>query len=108
MAYRFCLPWLYSILTADFQDRFLALALELSMGKRARVLLSEHLGQDAITKAHGRVTESWQRIGLKQFRKNMGPGNNDFRAARYNPRNTHAFRIVHLRQLFGKPANALS
>jgi hypothetical protein len=57
-----------------------ALMFELAVGLGAGVLLGQHLGQDAVAQAEGRVAEAGQGEALQQLGEDLGAGHDDLGA----------------------------
>jgi hypothetical protein len=79
--------------------------LKLAVGGGPRILLGQHLGEDSVAQAEGRIAKPGQPKTLQHLGENLSPGNNDLRAARPDAFHRLAFRQRHLCELRGQLAH---
>ena len=102
LAHRLGLPGIDAVASAGFQHALPAVALKLLVGRGARVLLGQHLGQNAVAQPHIRVAEAGQREVLQQLGIHVGAGDDDLGTSRSDARNRAASVILQLRELVGE------
>ena len=73
----------------------------------ARILLGQHLRQNAVAQAQRRVAKARQPEALQQLRIDLRAGHDDLRAARPDARHRLALRQRHLGELRGQLAHQL-